>query len=383
MHFKVLMGEGFGGRGGIAKFNRDFLTALCSHPACASVTAFPRLMPDSPGPLPRNLSYVTDGLNSKTRYVQSIAKEAFSRPKADLLFCGHINLLPLARLLQIKERAPLALIVHGIEAWQPTRKSLANHCARRVQAFLAVSSFTKERFLGWTGLRPEQGHLLPNSIAIGDFGPGTKDKSLTARYGLKDHKVLFTLGRLSEDERYKGLDEVLQALPALAREVPNIVYMVAGSGNDRARLEQKAADLGLEDRVIFTGYVPEEEKAAHYRLADAFVLPGWGEGFGIVYLEAMACGIPVVASKLDASREAVRDGELGILVNPRNPAEIQAGILEALRRPKGIVPKGLDYFSFQNFCQRCHGIVDQILGRTDKTLSQPSPHDLVQLSTTF
>ena len=105
MHFKVLVTEGFGARGGIAKFNRDFLTALCSHPRCASVTALPRLMPDPPGPLPGKLRYVTDGLDSKFRYVQSIAKEAFGRPKADLLFCGHINLLPLARLLQVKEGA--------------------------------------------------------------------------------------------------------------------------------------------------------------------------------------------------------------------------------------------------------------------------------------
>ncbi|MGO8699651.1 MAG: glycosyltransferase [Limisphaerales bacterium] len=224
---------------------------------------------------------------------------------------------------------------------------------------------------------------MPNSIAIEDFGPGTKDKSLAARYGIQNRKVLFTLGRLSEDERYKGIDEVLEALPVLGQAVPNIVYMVAGGGNDRARLEQKATALGVEDRVIFTGYVPEEEKAAYYRLADAFVLPGWGEGFGIVYLEAMACGIPVVASKLDASHEAVRHGELGVLVNPKNPAELQAGILEALRRPKGVVPKGLDYFSFQNFCQRCHSIVDQILGQTATMHSHPTHHDLVQLPTTI
>jgi glycosyltransferase involved in cell wall biosynthesis len=364
----------------MAKFNRDFLTALCAHPGCDSVTAFPRLMPDAPGPLPDKLTYVTEGLRGKVRYVQSLAKRAFGRPKADLLFCGHIHLLPLARLLQLKDRAPLALIVHGIEAWQPTGKSLANHCARRTEVFLAVSNFTKQRFLGWTGLRSEQGHILPNAIATEDFGPGAKDESLVARYGLRDRKVILTLSRLSEYERYKGIDEVLEALPALARKVPNLVYVVAGDGNDRARLEQKAAALRMGDRVIFTGYVPEEEKAAHYRLADAFLLPGWGEGFGIVYLEAMACGIPVVASKLDASREAVRDGELGILVDPKNPAELQEGILQALRRPKGVVPKGLDYFSLQNFRQRCHNIVDQIL---ERPLSPPSPRNLVQFPATL
>src|SRR5581483_442399 len=121
---------------------------------------------------------------------------------------------------------------------------------------------------------------------------------------------------------------------------------VVGDGNDRARLEAKAAQLGLSDRVVFAGYVPDEEKAAHYRLADAFVMPGRGEGFGIVYLEAMACGVPVVASKRDASREVVRDGELGIVVDPDAPGELRAGILAVLRCPKGTVPAGLSYFSF-------------------------------------
>ena len=69
--------------------------------------------------------------------------------------------------------------------------------------------------------------------------------------------------------------------------------------------------------MVFAGRVAESEKAAHYRLADAFVMPGYGEGFGIVYLEALACGIPVLASKLDASGEALRDGTMGLLVDPR------------------------------------------------------------------
>jgi len=89
-------------------------------------------------------------------------------------------------------------------------------------------------------------------------------------------------------------------------------------------------------------------------------MPSKGEGFGIVFLEAMACGIPVVASKLDGSREAVRDGLLGILINPNEPEEIKAGILEALQRPRGSIPLGLDYFCYENFELRCHEILHYI-----------------------
>ena len=229
-----------------------------------------------------------------------------------------------------------------------------------------MSDFTKQRFLGWTGLRQEQGCVLPNSIAIEDFGPGAPDDRLVERYGLRGRKVILTVARLSALDRYKGIDEIMEVLPALARDFPNITYLIAGDGTDRARLEEKAAALGIKDRMVFAGYIPEKEKADHYRLADAFVMPGWGEGFGIVYLEAMACGIPVVASKLDASREAVRNGELGILVDPKNSAELQAGIVEALRRPKGTIPAGLDYFSFANFRKRCHAIVDEWISKPPK-----------------
>ena len=115
--------------------------------------------------------------------------------------------------------------------------------------------------------------------------------------------------------------------------------------------QHKARVLGIADRVVFAGWIDEREKADHYRLADAFVMPGRGEGFGFVFLEAMACGVPVVASTLDGSREAVREGQLGLLANPDDRAALRNAVTEALRRPKGI-PPGLDYFSFERFTAR-------------------------------
>jgi len=147
----------------------------------------------------------------------------------------------------------------------------------------------------------------------------------------------------------------------LSEHIPPIAYLIVGDGKDRARLEAKAQALGVGDRVVFTGFIPEAEKADHYRLADAFVMPGRGEGFGFVFLEALACGIPVVGSLLDGSREALRGGALGILVDPRRPDEIQAGVLKALQQPPGVVPPGLDYFSFENFEKRCHRILRQVI----------------------
>ena len=191
---------------------------------------------------------------------------------------------------------------------------------------------------------------------LSKFAPGPKPAQLVERYGLCGRRVIMTLGRLSAAERYKGIDEVLELMPSLVQEMPDLIYLIVGDGDDRVRLESKTASLGMKRQVVFTGYIPEEQKADHYRLADAFVMPGRGEGFGIVYLEAMACGIPVVASKADASREAVLGGRLGLLTDPRSPEEIRVAIKQALAQPRSL-QKDLEHFSFDRFVERWHTLL--------------------------
>ena len=134
--------------------------------------------------------------------------------------------------------------------------------------------------------------------------------------------------------------------------------MIVGDGVDRFRLERKAASLGVSGYVIFTGMIKEEEKADHYRLAAGFAMPSHGEGFGIVLLEAMACGVPVLASKVDGSSEALMHGNLGILVDPANLGEVKAGLMRLLETPAGTVPRNLEFFSFSNYIYRLHTILD-------------------------
>ena len=360
MRVLVLATDAFGGHGGIAKFNRDLLRALCAYPACSEVVTVPRHVPYPMEPLPAKLTYVTSGLNGKLHYTAAVLKVALRDPRFDLVVCGHIHLLPVAFLLSLWVRAPTVLVIHGVEAWEPKSRALNNYLAKKVSAFVSVSELTKQRFLKWTYVENERGFVLPNAIELERFGPGPKNKVLIDRYGLAGKTVLMTLGRLSSDDRDKGFDEILELLPILTKEIPNIAYLIVGDGTDRRRLEEKARALGMDKRVVFAGLIPEAEKAEHYRLADAYVMPSWGEGFGIVHLEAMACGIPAVASKVDGSREAVRDGALGILVDPSDQEDVKTGVLEALNRPKGVVPEGLDHFSYGNFERRLHRIVETI-----------------------
>ncbi len=361
MRVLALVSDAFGGQGGIAQYNRDLLGALCSYAGVTEVVAVTRRSPLPREPLPPKLTYVTSGVNGKLRYLLAVLRCLVAAGPYELICCGHLFLLPLAYLAKWKTGAPLALFIFGLDAWQPPRSALAARLAAKVDTVIAISEVTTERFLAWARLPRDRVFLLPNAVAQQHYGAGDKNPDLVQHYGLAGKIVLLTVSRLCATDNYKGIDEVLGLMPALAAEVPEIAYLIVGDGDDRERLQAKARSLGVADRVVFAGFIPEKEKPDHYRLADAYVMPGWGEGFGFVYLEAMACGIPVLGSKLDGSREALRDGALGILVDPHDPDELRGGILETLKRPGGVIPPGLSYFSLENFTERCHAIVRRIM----------------------
>lgn len=351
----VLLTDAYGGRGGIAKFNRDWLSALCTAPDVASVTALPRLILDDVGDLPARLEYAVDAAEGKRSYARALAR--MLRRPCDVVLCGHVHLLPLAALMAWRHRAPLVLTLHGIEAWSPPSR-VRRWAARRVTAFVAVSDVTLQRFLAWSAVPPESGHVIPNCVALGRYGPGPKRADLLDRYGLHGRTVLLTVGRLAGRDRHKGFDEVLDVLPAMRAQRPDLAYLIVGDGPDRTRLEEKAAALGQRDHVVFAGYVDEVEKADHYRLGDAYVMPSRGEGFGIVFLEAMASGLPVIASSADASQEAVLGGALGQVVDPDDPAQLRAAIEKALSQPPQNPSLALDTFSDARFRERWHAFVD-------------------------
>ena len=350
----ALVTDAFGGRGGIAQHNRHLLSALASAPGVDRVVALPRVLTDAVGPLPDGLDYRTEAAGSKGRYVRAVLG-ALAGPRAGVVVCGHLHLLPLAWAAAVRWRARLVLVVHGIEAW-PQPGALLRRLVRRIDTLVAVSRFTLGRVQAWARLPEGRTVVVPNAVDVAAFGPGEKRADLLGRYGLHGRSVVLTLGRMSASERYKGHDEVLDALPAIAAEVPDIAWLVVGDGDDRPRLEQKAHDLGVADRVVWAGYVPDDEKADVLRLADVFAMPGRGEGFGIVYLEALACGVPVIASSADASREAVLDGEMGAVVDPDRPDEIVAAVVQALDAPRN-VHAALKTFGAGAFRTRWHAVL--------------------------
>jgi len=361
MRMLVLLDDSFGGRGGVAKFNTDFLCTLSKRDDVSQIYVVQRVPPDDDfGSLPEKISFFYPKKKSNRFFTTNALRASLSSPKFELLVTGLLYLLPVGTLCQRLTGARHATIMHGVEAWQPTNHRLANQLAPRVPHVISVSQETASRFRKWSGSKG-QIHLTPNSIDLQKFTPGPKEEYLLNRYGLHNRRIIMTLGRLSSMEQYKGMDQILEALPELIPLDPSIIYLLCGSGDDMDRLKSKASALGVSQHVVFTGYIPNEEKLDHLRLADAFLLAGWGEGFGIVLLEAMACGIPVIASKLDASREAVREGRIGLMVNPLDRAELVSAIMKALSITARIRPAGLEYFSIEEYEKRLNRTVDVIM----------------------
>ena len=357
-----LLTDGFGGQGGIAQFNRDLLKATCSHPSVSEVVAFPRYADRQISELPIKLRYDARFARGKLRYAMGVTAWLLNERSIDLIVCTHLHLQSLAVLARWMKGVPSLLVLHGVEAWTPPRASIRRIAAQNVDWVAAVSRFTLRRFSEWATPSKERAVVLPCCVDLERFMPGPPSKAVSNKYSLEGAAVILSLGRLANAERYKGFDELLDVLSDLRTQEPNVLCVIAGTGDDQARLEAKAHALGLHDCVRFTGFVPDEELADIYRAARAFVLAGCGEGFGIVLLEAMACGIPVVASTLDGSFEAVKGGKLGGVVDPRDRVALIAAIRDALHRPLGIRPVGLEHFGYKAFEKRVHKLIEDITG---------------------
>jgi phosphatidylinositol alpha-1,6-mannosyltransferase len=356
----ALVTEAYGGFGGVSVCSIDLMDAICELPYVSSVTLVPRVVRENPNGVPRKVELVTEAAAGIGAFVWEVTK--LMRRKFDIVVSAHIHLLPFTAFVTARYRTPVICVLHGVEAWSPTKRPLVNHIVRRrCDSFISVSNYTERRFREWSKVAEDRIALLPNCVHTERYGMGEKPTYLVDRYNTRGCRVIMTLGRLDARERQKGVDEVIEAMPRLLVDSPDLRYLIAGDGDDRPRLEAKVGQLGLRDKIVFSGRVDDKEKVDHYRLCDAFSMAGRQEGFGIVLLEALACGAPVVASELDGSRDAILNGELGELANPDDPASLRAALLRALAKPRH-VPERLDYFSFENSVKRLDKIVRPYLG---------------------
>jgi glycosyltransferase involved in cell wall biosynthesis len=358
----MLLTDAYGGHGGIALANRDVIEAMCLDPAIEHIVAVPRIAKlPLVGALPDKVDFDISAIGGMWAYLRAIAR-AMRQGPFDMVFCGHINLLPLARAVATLLRAPLSLAIHGIEAWKPSARAITRWTSGSADFITAVSGVTLERFRSWAPYPDAKCAVLPNAIHFDRFSMGPKNAELERRYDVAGRRVVMTFGRLAGYKRYKGFDRMLESLGSMIERAPDLVYIIAGDGADRQRLERKARVLGVAGHVRFAGMVAEHEKADHYRLADVYAMPSRGEGFGFVLLEAMACGIPAIGSTRDGTREAMREGLLGPIVDPLDTLALVEAVISSLERPRAI-PAGLDYFAYPNFVTRLNAITGEVMAR--------------------
>jgi glycosyltransferase involved in cell wall biosynthesis len=227
----------------------------------------------------------------------------------------HANYAPACAAIKTLTQAPYWVVAHGLEVWNIDNPWLKTGLAR-ADRILAVSHYTRDRLLQEQSLPPHRVVVLANSVDGDRFSPGPKPPALLQRYSLTpEHKILLTVARCNT---YKGHQTLLHLLPDLRRQIPNLHYILVGKGSDSPELHQQVRDLQLQDCVTLAGFIPDDELVAHYNLCDVFAMPSIGEGFGIVYLEALACGKPVLAGNQDGAVDPLRQGRLGCLVDPTN-----------------------------------------------------------------
>jgi hypothetical protein len=209
---------------------------------------------------------------------------------------------------------------------------------------VADSPFNRDDLLQ-RGYDPERIYVLPLAVPIQAFAPGPKNLQLVHRYGLEGRRVLLFVGRMASNKR---IDLLVEALSLVKKQVPDVVLLLIGDGDSSqpyqdvvAHARRRAAELGVERDVVFTGVV--DHLPAHYRLADLYVTASLHEGFGVPLIEAMASGVPVVASRV-ASHPWVVD-QAGLLCEPEDAADTADKLVVLLKDDKrygALVQRGLE-----------------------------------------
>lgn len=358
--------KSFSYTGGIEKFNRSFLKALyelsqeeeltvqaiSSHDTVSNEQYFP------------SKNFKGFGGNRILFVLYACWQAMFARQ----IILGHINLAIVGCWAKwIRPNVKLVIVIHGVDVWQP-QDSLKLKALQVADQILSVSHYTKTVVCAnHPEINPNKIHLFPNTIDPFLKLPTAFQKPtyLQERYGLQDTtKVILTVTRLANTEQFKGYDHIISVLPALQQELSNNVqYILGGKGQEQeiGRIQDLIQQTGTGQQVTLIGFIQEEELIDHYLLADVFVMPSKKEGFGIVFIEAIACGLKVIAGNKDGSVDALLNGDLGTLIDPDSETELLEALQHALEetsaKHKELQDKVLSVFGFPKFKGRLRDVL--------------------------
>jgi len=237
--------------------------------------------------------------------------------------------------------ANLFISAHGNELLYPKKypfmEKIMLWCFDNANKIFSVSNYTKKILINM-GVENIKIVVIPNGTDPARFNPDISGEEILEKYKLKNKKIIFSVSRLVERKNF-GI--IIESMGEILKQFPNTVYLIGGEGLMKEKWMKLAKNKGFEDSVIFLGYIPDEELPKYYNISNVFVLPskelkneGEVEGFGISFLEANACGIPVIGGKSGGVEDAIIDGKTGVLIDPGNKEQIQKEIIKILRNPK-------------------------------------------------
>jgi phosphatidyl-myo-inositol dimannoside synthase len=305
----------------------------------------------------------------RMQLIRSIREAVRKRP--DVVLINHVNLLPLfaAASIGLKTRSVI-VVMHGIEAWRALRWPRTSGLSR-VSRFLFVSDFTRRRTIQ---VNPHLGEvrsgvchhgLLPNALARDSQGMSESSGP----------PFVLMIGRMSSGERYKGFEEMILAWPEVREHRPDLDLVIVGGGDDQQRLAKIAAESG--PGIRFAGQVPDSERDRLIQTCTAFALPSRGEGFGLVYLEAMKCSKPVLAGALDAGGEVIVDGVTGRAVDASDSGQVVDAVLQLTSNAGTAMGEAgrrryEENFTFERYAARFRSFIDDVSMATGLKASSSS-----------
>ena len=354
----------FSQTGGIEKFNRCFSKALNDFSESgnidASVSSVYDKLPDNRYIRPKRFK----GYSGRRWWY--ILSQLWKSRSYDEIIIGHINLaILMAGIKKFFPSKKIILIIHGIEAMEPL-KGIKKKALQFSDEIWAVSEFTRQNIIEIQQLPSDKIKIFYNAVDPFFLLPASFEKPqyILDRYAISHAtKILLTVTRLNHAESYKGYDKVLEALPEVKKIFPHIRYIIAGKGDEKEiqYVNKLIESNHLQENVILTGFIPEQELTDHFLVSDVFIMPSTKEGFGIVFIEAMACGLNVIGGNKDGSVDALANGRLGKLVNPDSIPAISSAIIKSLEEKQNSTINGasqkiqmdvMNTFGFEQFKHR-------------------------------
>jgi glycosyltransferase involved in cell wall biosynthesis len=298
------------------------------------------------------------------------------RRRIHLALIGHVNYAPLGLVLRrIRPGLRYGVMVHGVDVWSKLPR-LKRKALQQADFITSVSEYTKQRIVEMNGVDPGRVYILPNTIEWIENSLRSQSPILNPPKKIN----LLSVCRLDANEGYKGVDHVIEVLPDILKAVPNLEYSIVGGGSDLERHKQLAIDRGVGDQVSFLGSVAEEDLKLAYRNCDIFIMPSAGEGFGIVFLEAMQYRKPIIAANCGATPEVVEHETNGLLVEYGSKAQIASQTIrlckdEDLRTRMGEAgyERLFAKFSFGHFRDRLNEILLRETSATASAEEEPKP----------